>query len=583
MHGRKNAQPFIDQVPDGPMNFETLDGLQWEFRLAAETFDAPLVEKYMQRFADVPHIVPGNVSLARLLQKMNDDKDAGWADKTKTFALLLSASSAKTKHKDPQYNNALAYLIADEKMPVSVRQDLLGMLLNSKLLPLNDAYCTNASGEEVTPLIYAVMKSNLLAVEMLLTRDDLDVNCVPEGGEPALIVALKYKGIPDDIRKDIVAALMIDERTDPNVLSQDGKTALQIAAQHYDAEMIGILNRVDTNVAGTVSTLLHQAVMSRKVENVKACLARKDLDPNLIRAPHERAALDIALSYQTSTIADVLLNDPRVSVARKNVNGQNALHVAIIRGHGVEVCRAILEKQAQVFTPVGDKGKEEQDVEPVCVIEKITVLDCDVLNNTPLVLAAMHGRKDVAKWLLSLQNNDVNKRGNENKSALHYFALNGEEDLVADFLKHREVGEVALNAVDVYGHHALHFAAMKGHTQVVKQLLNSGRILPGKLGVDGVSEMGETPLMLAAQFGDVDMVKALINAGADVMRTNIVNQKPNEIALEWGKSANASALIEAQIQQGKLGNVSAISMFQPAIAANAKKEQRQKTAPRGPN
>ncbi|KAL3151664.1 hypothetical protein ABBQ38_012652 [Trebouxia sp. C0009 RCD-2024] len=61
---------------------------------------------------------------------------------------------------------------------------------------------------------------------------------------------------------------------------------------------------------------------------------------------------------------------------------------------------------------------------------------------------------------------------------------------------------------------ALHFAAQKGHLEVVRFLLNEGASVNGK------TRKGMTPLMFGAQSGSLELVKLLVKRKADASSKN---------------------------------------------------------------
>ncbi|KAK0641338.1 hypothetical protein B0T16DRAFT_213792 [Cercophora newfieldiana] len=73
------------------------------------------------------------------------------------------------------------------------------------------------------------------------------------------------------------------------------------------------------------------------------------------------------------------------------------------------------------------------------------------------------------------------------------------------------------NMKDDRGRRALHWAILRGHADVVKQLLTYGADVDVKTGDDAGSW---TPLMLAASYGYVDIVKYLLDHKADVHAEN---------------------------------------------------------------
>ena len=112
---------------------------------------------------------------------------------------------------------------------------------------------------------------------------------------------------------------------------------------------------------------------------------------------------------------------------------------------------------------------------------------------------------------------DPNSQGDDNKTALHEAAWNGDVAMIS-FLIDRGA---KLNQRDSYGRTALHDAANNCKVEAIKALLEKGA-LPNLQ-----DKIGNTPLRLVADFEDKSFVDsilvatdALLNAGADANQAN---------------------------------------------------------------
>ena len=121
-------------------------------------------------------------------------------------------------------------------------------------------------------------------------------------------------------------------------------------------------------------------------------------------------------------------------------------------------------------------------------------------DETPLMLAALHGQLDIAKKLMA-RDADVNKPG---WTPLHYAAMNKHMDVIALLLEH----------------HAY---------------------------IDAESPNGTTPLMMAAQYGNALTVKMLLEAGADATVRNQQHLSALDFARK-GERADSEALIETALR-----------------------------------
>ncbi|KAJ1485167.1 ankyrin repeat-containing domain protein [Baffinella frigidus] len=90
---------------------------------------------------------------------------------------------------------------------------------------------------------------------------------------------------------------------------------------------------------------------------------------------------------------------------------------------------------------------------------------------------------------------------------------------------------------------ALHFAADKGHNEVVRVLVAMGAV------VDAQDQLlAHSPLHLAANQGRLDVVKRLLDAGADPTLRNKHGVTPTQVAVavEWRSTQHHSASLDLQ-------------------------------------
>ena len=131
---------------------------------------------------------------------------------------------------------------------------------------------------------------------------------------------------------------------------------------------------------------------------------------------------------------------------------------------------------------------------------------------------------------------DVNARGSDGATALHWAAYRDQAELVGLLLK----SNAAVNATNDLGITPLWVATTSRGTATVAALLAAG----AKPNL--VPPTGETPLMIAARMGNLEAIKLLIAHGADV---NAKEAARNQTALMWAVSDRqpqaAKLLIEA--------------------------------------
>ncbi|MEO8680360.1 MAG: ankyrin repeat domain-containing protein, partial [Vicinamibacterales bacterium] len=102
---------------------------------------------------------------------------------------------------------------------------------------------------------------------------------------------------------------------------------------------------------------------------------------------------------------------------------------------------------------------------------------------------------------------DVNAAQGDGMTALHWAAMQGDQDLVQMLLS---AGANVRATTRLGGYTALHLATQGGHAQVAAALLTAGS------NPNLATSTGATPTMLAAKAGSADTVTRLIEVGADV-------------------------------------------------------------------
>ncbi|XP_061660146.1 receptor-interacting serine/threonine-protein kinase 4 isoform X2 [Syngnathoides biaculeatus] len=190
--------------------------------------------------------------------------------------------------------------------------------------------------------------------------------------------------------------------------------------------------------------------------------------------------------------------------------------------------------------------------------------------STPLHLATEKHLKPLAELLLSRRSTNVNAQDEDQYTALHWAAQNGDEAMTRLLLDRG----AAINETDGQGRTPAHVACQHGQENVVRVLLSRGADVQingkdkwtalhfaswqGHLGivkllvkqaggdVDGQTTDGRTPLHLASQRGQYRVARILIELKADVhMKTSELNT-PLHVAAETGHTSTSRLLIKHQ-------------------------------------
>lgn len=188
--------------------------------------------------------------------------------------------------------------------------------------------------------------------------------------------------------------------------------------------------------------------------------------------------------------------------------------------------------------------------------------------STPLHVATEKHLKPLVELLLGRRSTSVNAKDEDQYTALHWAAQNGDEAITRVLL---DKG-AAINEMDGQGRTPAHVACQHGQENVIRVLLSRGADVrvkgkdnwtslhfaawQGHLGivkllvkqagadVDGQTTDGRTPLHLASQRGQYRVARILIELGADVHITSAGVNTPLHVAAETGHTSTSRLLIK---------------------------------------
>ncbi|XP_069167057.1 serine/threonine-protein phosphatase 6 regulatory ankyrin repeat subunit B [Procambarus clarkii] len=236
-----------------------------------------------------------------------------------------------------------------------------------------------------------------------------------------------------------------------------------------------------------------------------------------------KAALHLAAERGYKLVCDALLTH-KAFVNARSMSGLTALHLAAMKGYN-ELVRALITKHHSQK-------------------EALTLT-----KQTPLHLAAEEGQLEVCDTLLQL-GADYNATTDAGQKAVHVAAMRNNSEVVKLFLK---TSPELVTTADKDGNTCAHIAALQGSVDVVRELMrhNRGVVINGK------NRVGEsTTLHLAAEGGHANLVKFLIENGASPKAENGAGFTAVHLAARYGHIQVLDTLREVtslRITSKKLG------------------------------
>ncbi|EOY34059.1 XB3 in [Theobroma cacao] len=236
---------------------------------------------------------------------------------------------------------------------------------------------------------------------------------------------------------------------------------------------------------------------------------------------------------------------------------ENGLFSAVQVGD-FETVEALLKRDANLLhhTTVYDRHSAIHIAAANGQIEILAMLleksmNPDVVNRhkqTPLMLAAMHGKISCVKKLIEAGANILMFDSLHGRTCLHYAAYYGHSDCLQAILSAAQSSPVAVswgyvrfvNTRDARGATPLHLAARQRRPDCLHILLDNGALVCASTG--GYGCPGSTPLHLAARGGSLDCIRKLLAWGADRLQRDASGRIPYVVALKHKHGACAALL-----------------------------------------
>ncbi|CAN7936922.1 unnamed protein product, partial [Ixodes hexagonus] len=336
--------------------------------------------------------------------------------------------------------------------------------------------------------------------------------------------------------------------------SQDGQTALHLAAVHVREDMVRLLlnRKADPTITGGPKGQLPIHVLSARATGaaivpLQLLLRAGDKNVRMVQDLDGNIPLFLAVEVGNHGVCRDLLG----AMTREQVTyvhpttGNTALHLATKR-KDLDIMRFLVECNS----PINHQNKEGQSPLHVAAREgdehAVKLFHhananpnlIDLEDRTPLHIATQLGHVGVVELLIDKYKASVHHRTKDGSTLMHIAAEAGRPETAMVFMKKG----VPLHMSNKAGAKCIHTAAQKGYVEIVRTLLQKGEH------VDVKTNDGHTALHVAVSAGQALVVETLLGHGAQVQfKAGPNNETPLHIA---ARVKNADDCAELLIKSG---------------------------------
>ena len=395
----------------------------------------------------------------------------------------------------------------------------------------------------VNCLHIAALNGHLDLCKALMKEHNFDVNMADHRG----LTALHFSATSGSYE---LVKLFVDKGTDIHLKTENGMNCLHIASHHGHLNLCKILinkYEFDLHMADNDGlTSLHYSAKIGSYDLVKF-LADKGADIhlktitgfnclhlatisghlNLCRKLINKHNFDVHMTNNEGLTAlhcsahngsyelFKFFVDNGADIDLETNTGFNCLHIAASNGH-LNLCKKLINEHKFDVHMTDNEGStalhRSAQNGSYKLITFFTAEGIDIFHKTTcgmncLHIASLFGHLNLCKTLIDIHNFDIHITNNIGFTALHCSAQNGSYELLMLFV---EKGTNILSKTKT-GMNCLHIAALNGHLNLCKTLINKH-----KFDLNMTDSQGLTALHFSIENGSYELVKLIVDKGTDI-------------------------------------------------------------------
>nr|XP_014289238.1 ankyrin-3-like [Halyomorpha halys] len=402
------------------------------------------------------------------------------------------------------------------------------------------------------PLQLAATNLKINVIKTLLDYGD-DINRIGCNNITALHLAIERNNTK-------LTEFLLSKNADPNLMSEEGYTPLDIAFLKSANEIIKLL--LDNGAKIEDKSFLGSKILFDAISKKMLTLAELLLN----RTEHFKSYPTVILNYAVGMnfIEGVeLLIKYGANIDRKDIHGNLPLSLAVL-SKNVNIVELILKESSRKVESTNFKTFINAYSEVNFITSKNNATQ--IHNLTALHIASYHGLTEIV-WLLKTNKASLEVRDERGYTPLHYACEEGHVEvakLLLDSGANKDSADIngttplhiacrlgslaiarlllshpiaALDYADNDGYTALHYAAFSGSQEIAKSLLNLDANKEAK-----TNDL-KTPLHLASLEGHQGIAQMLLNAGANIQASDIDGMMPAHFAARERRSDMVNLLM----------------------------------------
>ena len=409
-----------------------------------------------------------------------------------------------------------------------------------------DIHLKTADGRNC--LHIAALKGHLNLCKMLIDKHNVDVNVADKRGWTAvhfsaqsgncqLVAYFAEMGTDVHLKTNDgsnclnIAAyqghlnlckMLIDKhKVDLHMTDNDGWTALHYSAQSGNCELVAYFAEMGIDIhlkTNDGRNCLHIAALKGHLNLCKMLIDKHKVDVN-VADKHGWAAVHFSAQSGNCQLV-AYFAEMGTDIHLKANDGNNCHNIAAFQGH-LSLCKMLMDKHKIDLHMSNNDGwtalhysAQRGNSEVVAYFAEMGTDICLKTNDGTncLQIAALQGHFNLCKMLIDKHLVDLHMTDNYGWTELHCSAQSGNCELVAYFA---EMGtDIHLKTAD--GRNCLHIAALKGHLNLCKMLIDKHNV-----DVNVADKRGWTAVHFSAQSGNCELVAYFAEIGTDInMKTN---------------------------------------------------------------